>query len=260
MLLMYGSLRIFFLNTVQLLSITFPLQPKRNSMPLESINPTNGELIQPYQEHLPEEIEQSLVAADDAFMSCRRVSFAERANYLKTAAEILRTRKEDYGKLMALEMGKPLAQGIAEAEKCAWVCDYYAENAERFLSPEIIPTDATKSYVTFQPLGILLAVMPWNFPFWQVFRAAAPALMSGNPVVLKHASNVSGCALEIERVFRDAGLPDGLFKTFLLKSSLLPLNNSTISPFLLCVAPALFYLVQSLYYFLCFRVLYPVGL
>lgn len=187
-------------------------------MSLESINPTNGALIQSYQEHTPQEVEHALIEANNAVAHWRRISFTERAKPLRAAAEILRTRKEEYGTLMALEMGKPLAQGIAEAEKCAWVCDYYAENAERFLSPDVIPTDATKSFVTFQPLGILLAVMPWNFPFWQVFRAAAPALMAGNGVVLKHASNVSGCALEIERVFRDAGVPGGLFKTFLLKS------------------------------------------
>jgi succinate-semialdehyde dehydrogenase/glutarate-semialdehyde dehydrogenase len=188
-------------------------------MPLESINPTTGALIQSYREHAPHEVEQALLAANNAFATWRRTTFAERAAPVNAAAAILRTRKEEYGKLMALEMGKPFTQGIAETEKCAWVCDYYAENAERILSAEIIPTDATKSFVTFQPLGILLAVMPWNFPFWQVFRAAAPALMAGNAVVLKHASNVSGCALEIERVFRDAGLPDGLFKTFLLKSN-----------------------------------------
>ncbi len=188
-------------------------------MPLESINPTTNEIIQTYQEHSDNEIEQSLVAADQAFSRWRRVSFAERAKHLKAVAEILRKRKEDYGKLMAVEMGKPFAQGVAESEKCAWVCDYYAENAAHFLSPETIPSDASKSFITFQPLGILLAIMPWNFPFWQVFRAAAPALMAGNAVVLKHASNVSGCALEIEGVFRDAGLPDGLFTTFLLKSN-----------------------------------------
>jgi succinate-semialdehyde dehydrogenase/glutarate-semialdehyde dehydrogenase len=188
-------------------------------MPLESINPTTFALIQSYREHAPHEVEHALLAANNAFAKWRRESFIERAKPLKAVAEILRARKEAYGKLMASEMGKPIAQGIAEAEKCAWVCEYYAENAERFLSPEIIPTDATKSFVTFQPLGILLAVMPWNFPFWQVFRAAAPALMAGNAVVLKHASNVSGCALEIERVFRDAGLPEGLFKTFLLKAN-----------------------------------------
>jgi succinate-semialdehyde dehydrogenase/glutarate-semialdehyde dehydrogenase len=188
-------------------------------MMIQSINPTNGKLIQSYGEHTDPEVQQCLVAANETFLARRRVSFDERAKYLKAAAEILRKRKEEYGKLMAIEMGKPIAQGIAETEKCAWVCDYYAENAEKFLSPEIIHTDATKSFITYKPLGILLAVMPWNFPFWQVFRAAAPALMAGNAVVLKHASNVSGCALEIERVFCDAGIPDGLFKTLLLKSS-----------------------------------------
>ncbi len=187
-------------------------------MPLDSINPTNGRLIQSYQEHSREEVERSLVVAHSAFTSWRRVGFSERAKRANAAAEILRARKEEFGKLMALEMGKPFAQGIAEAEKCAWVCEYYAENAEKFLSPEIISSDATRSLVAFQPLGTLLAVMPWNFPLWQVFRAAAPALMAGNAVVLKHASNVSGCALEIEMVFRDAGLPEGLFKTLLLKS------------------------------------------
>ena len=188
-------------------------------MQLSSINPATGETIQLYNEHSDREIQQKLGAADQAWSEWRRVPFAKRATYLKSAAAILRNRKEEYGKVMALEMGKPFAQGIAEAEKCAWVCDYYAENAEKFLSPEIVPTDASKSFVTFQPLGILLAIMPWNFPFWQVFRAAAPALMAGNAVVLKHASNVSGCALTIEKVFRDAELPEGMFTTFLLTSS-----------------------------------------
>ena len=120
---------------------------------------------------------------------------------------------------MTLEMGKPIAQSRAEVEKCAWVCEYYAENAEKFLSDELITTDASKSFVTFQPLGVVLAVMPWNFPFWQVFRFAAPSLMAGNSGILKHASNVSGCALAIEEVFREAGFPKNLFKTILVPSS-----------------------------------------
>lgn len=186
---------------------------------LQSLNPTTGEMLQAYPEHSDAEIEQRLDAANNAYIQWRGMSFAERATRLSAAAGILRKRRDQYATLMAVEMGKPLAQGVVEAEKCAWVCEYYAENAEKFLSPEIIPTDAMKSFVAFQPLGILLAVMPWNFPFWQVFRAAAPALMAGNAVVLKHASNVSGCALEIEKVFRDAALPDGLFTTLLLKSS-----------------------------------------
>lgn len=185
---------------------------------LESRNPATNEIIQTYQEQSDGEIEQRLDAANSAHNQWRRVGFAERAAHLRAAAEILCKRRDEYATLMAVEMGKPLAQGVVEVEKCAWVCEYYADYAEKFLLPEIIPTDATKSFVTFQPMGILLAIMPWNFPFWQVFRAAAPALMAGNAVVLKHASNVSGCALEIERVFRDAELPDGLFTTLLLKS------------------------------------------
>src|SRR5438132_12708370 len=119
---------------------------------------------------------------------------------------------------MALEMGKPLSQGKAEAEKCAWVCEHYAENAEKYLRDEPVATDASKSYVVFEPLGTLLAIMPWNFPFWQVFRAAVPAVMAGNAVVLKHASNVFGCALAIESVFKAAGFPEGLFRALLVGS------------------------------------------
>jgi succinate-semialdehyde dehydrogenase/glutarate-semialdehyde dehydrogenase len=188
-------------------------------MALSSINPTTNALLQTYQEHSDQECARKLDAAQNAFRTWRRTRFAERAAVLNAAAALLRKRKEEYARLMALEMGKPLAQGIAEAEKCAWVCEYYAEHAEKFLAPELIATDASKSFVTFQPLGVLLAIMPWNFPFWQVFRAAAPALMAGNAVVLKHASNVSGCALEIEKMFREAGLPEGMFTTLLLQSN-----------------------------------------
>ncbi len=188
-------------------------------MPLESRNPATNELLHSYDEHSDSQLDTMLNNADAAFRQWRNASFAERAECVTRSGIILRSRKEEYGKLMALEMGKPLTQGIAEAEKCASVCDYYVQNAEKFLAPEIIPTDASRSFVVFQPLGILLAIMPWNFPFWQAFRAAAPALMAGNAVVLKHASNVSGCALEIEKVFRDAGLPEGLFNTFLMKSN-----------------------------------------
>ena len=137
---------------------------------------------------------------------------------MQRAAHILRENANEYGVLMAQEMGKPVRDGRAEAEKCAWVCEYYAEHAEAFLQPEVIPTDASKSFVTFQPLGVVLAVMPWNFPFWQVFRFAAPALMAGNTGVLKHASNVPGCALAIEEVFRKAGFPDHVFRTLLIGS------------------------------------------
>lgn len=189
------------------------------NMTLESVNPATREVLQRYPEHSEEAIAARLASAQSAFRVWSRERFARRAVPLAQAAAILRRRKEEFARLMAFEMGKPLAQGVAEAEKCAWVCEYYAEHAEEFLRNENSATDATRSFVAFRPLGILLAIMPWNFPFWQVFRAAAPALMAGNAVVLKHASNVSGCALEIEKTFRDAGLPEGLFTTFLLKSN-----------------------------------------
>ena len=135
---------------------------------------------------------------------------------MKKTAEILRERKDELAKLMAVEMGKPLKQGVAEVEKCAWACDYYADNAEAHLAPDIIKTEAAKSYVAFEPLGVVLAIMPWNFPLWQVFRFAAPALMAGNVGVLKHASNVPGCALVIEEIFIQAGFPEGAFRTLLI--------------------------------------------
>ena len=137
---------------------------------------------------------------------------------MKKAAAILRERKAEFARLMAIEMGKPLKQGVAEAEKCAWACEYYADNAEAYLAPEITKTDASKSYVAFDPLGVVLAVMPWNFPFWQVFRFAAPALMAGNAGVLKHASNVPGCALAIEEILAQAGFPKNVFRTLLIGS------------------------------------------
>ncbi len=188
-------------------------------MALRSVNPADGRLVQEYPEAEPEAVARILREAHAAFLEWRRTTFPERAVPLKRAGALLRERREELARLMALEMGKPVAQGRAEAEKCAWVCDYYAENAERFLSPEVIPTDASRSYVAFVPLGVVLAVMPWNFPLWQVFRFAAPALMAGNAGVLKHAGNVSGCALAIERIFADGGLPPALFRTLLVPST-----------------------------------------
>jgi acyl-CoA reductase-like NAD-dependent aldehyde dehydrogenase len=147
------------------------------------------------------------------------VPFKTRAEHMRQAAQVLRRRKAEFARSMTLEMGKPIVQGEAEAEKCAWVCDYYADTAEGFLAVQPRETDAKKSFVRFDPLGVVLAVMPWNFPFWQVFRFAAPALMAGNAGVLKHASNVPRCALQIEEVFREAGFPRGLFATALIDSS-----------------------------------------
>jgi len=161
-------------------------------------------------------LERKLQRAAAAATAWRRVPFDARAAMLRRAAEILDARREEYAHLMAEEMGKPLAQGLSEADKCAWVCRYYADHGEAHLAPEPIATDASTSTVRFDPLGAVLAVMPWNFPFWQVFRFAAPALMAGNVGLLKHASNVPGCALAIEEVFRAAGLPEGCFQALLI--------------------------------------------
>ena len=187
-------------------------------MTIRAVNPATGETIEEYQETPPEEVDRILHAADAAFHAWRRTSVQERAARLREAARLLRERAPEYARLMALEMGKPIAAGRAEAEKCALACDYYAQNGPRFLEPEMVETDARRSFVAFRPLGVVLAVMPWNFPFWQVFRFAAPALMAGNAVVLKHASNVPGCALAMERLLRDAGVPPDLFRTLLVGS------------------------------------------
>jgi len=188
-------------------------------MNLISMNPATGKLIKQYSEMGDAEIEEILGRVEQTYWQWREVPFSERRKVLQNAARILRDRKEEYAHLMALEMGKPIREGRAEAEKCAWVCDYFAEKAEEFLAPETIETDASRSYVTFNPLGVILAVMPWNFPFWQVFRFAAPSLMAGNAAVLKHASNVQGCALAIEEIFRDAGAPENLFRTLIIGSA-----------------------------------------
>ena len=185
---------------------------------IESVNPTNGKRIAVYDEMPAAEVARAIEAAHQAFLSWRTASFAHRAGLMKKAAAILRAKAKDYGRLMAEEMGKPVKDGAAEANKSALGCDYYADNAEKFLAPEIVPTDARKSFVAYRPLGVVLAVMPWNFPFWQVFRFAAPGLMAGNACVLKHASNVPGCALAIEQIFAEAGFPKGLFRTLLIGS------------------------------------------
>jgi succinate-semialdehyde dehydrogenase / glutarate-semialdehyde dehydrogenase len=186
---------------------------------LESINPSTGERVGVYPEMSLAEAEGCMHAVDRAATVWRDTDAPARAAKLGAAAEILRQRQTDYARLMASEMGKPVSQGRAEIEKCAWVCEYYARHGADFLAPEKVATEAGKSYVAFCPLGVVLAIMPWNFPFWQVFRFAAPALMAGNGAVLKHASNVSGCALAIETLWRDAGLPPDLFRTLLIGSS-----------------------------------------
>ena len=187
-------------------------------MTQQSINPTTGEAFAEYPSHTDDEIRQAVELAGEAFRVWQERSLADRAEPLLKAAERLVADADRYAHLMAMEMGKPLAEGRAEAEKSAWVCRYYADNGAAFLAPEVVETEAVRSFVAFRPLGPILAVMPWNFPFWQVFRAAAPALMAGNTMLLKHAANVPGCAIEIERIFREAGLPDGVFQTLLTGS------------------------------------------
>jgi succinate-semialdehyde dehydrogenase/glutarate-semialdehyde dehydrogenase len=188
-------------------------------MSIRSVNPATGDTLKTYDEMTPAAAAAAVAQAHEAWREWRHTSFAERTRLMKKTAAILRERKTELATLMALEMGKPLKQGVAEAEKCAFGCDYYAEAAEAHLAPEIVKTDASKSYVAFEPLGVILAVMPWNFPLWQVFRFAAPALMAGNVGVLKHASNVPGCALVIEEIFAQAGFPSGTFRTLLVGSA-----------------------------------------
>src|SRR3989454_2276787 len=185
---------------------------------MESINPATGEVLGTVSEYTAAEVERILAASERAFHEWRACSVAERADRMLEAARLLRAKARESAQAMALEMGKPVSQGEAEVEKCALGCEFYAEHAERFLAEEPHATDASRSYVRFDPLGPLLAVMPWNFPFWQVFRFAAPALMAGNAAVLKHASNVPRCALEIEQLFRAAGFPESLFSTVLVGS------------------------------------------
>src|SRR5712692_4923071 len=187
-------------------------------MPIASINPATGETLKTFESLTEPQLEEKLQRAADTFRSYRRSSFDERAQMMMRAAEILEHDKQEFARVMTLEMGKPIKAAVQEAEKCALVCRYYAENAERHLADDIVETNATKSFVRFQPLGAVLAVMPWNFPFWQVFRFAAPALMAGNVGLLKHASNVPQCALAIEDIFRRAGFPDGAFQTLLVGS------------------------------------------
>lgn len=186
---------------------------------MKSINPATGEVIAEYEEHSSDQVSKILDDAHGAFLDWRSKPYSERAQILMRAADELESRKEELARLMADEMGKPISGGRGEVEKCAWVCRYYAENGESFLADEHIETDRSKSYVHYEPLGVVLAVMPWNFPLWQVIRFASPALMAGNTCVLKHASNVTGCALAIEEIFEAAGLPDGCFSTLVLPGS-----------------------------------------
>jgi len=196
------------------MSAQSPIRPRA----IASVNPATGQVLQLFQAHTDQELERRLQLTRDRFREFRRISFTERAGLLNRAAEILEQEKASFGRTMTLEMGKPLRAAIQEAEKCAFACRYYAKNGAGFLANELAPTKGSRSYVRFEPLGPVLAIMPWNFPFWQVFRFAAPALMAGNVGLLKHASNVPQCALAIEELFHRAGFPRGAFQTLLIGS------------------------------------------
>ncbi len=185
---------------------------------MQSINPTTTEILETYQEHTPSEVNEIIEKVHTEWLTWKDTTFAYRAGLFIKAAEILRSRKEALARLITTEMGKILRESMAEIEKCANACDYYAKEAEHLLEDDILPSDASRSLVTYQPLGVILAIMPWNFPFWQVFRFAAPTLMAGNAAVLKHASNVPGCALAIESIFREASFPGNVFRTLMITS------------------------------------------
>jgi succinate-semialdehyde dehydrogenase / glutarate-semialdehyde dehydrogenase len=185
-------------------------------MAIATINPATGQLVQSFEPLTSAQIETKLALAAATFPTFRKLTFAERAVMMNKAAGILESDKEELGRLMTLEMGKTFRSAVDEAVKCAWACRYYAENAEHFLADEEVATNAKRSYVKYQPVGVVLAIMPWNFPFWQVFRFIAPGLMAGNVGLLKHASNVPQCALKIEEILQRAGFPEGAFQTLLI--------------------------------------------
>lgn len=187
---------------------------------IQSVNPWSGEILKEYLPTGPKEIEEKLTLGQTTFESWRNLPVAQKSSLMKSASQVLRARKEEFARIISLEMGKVIRESRAEVEKCAWVCDFYAEKSEEFLATEPIHLpEGKKAKVLFQPLGVILAVMPWNFPFWQVFRFAAPTLMAGNVGILKHASNVPQCALAIQSVFEDAGFPEGTFQSFLIDST-----------------------------------------
>ena len=180
---------------------------------IETKNPVDGTLLKRYEEHTPLELHNMLKQADDVFDSWKQSEIETRTELLKNVGKLLADQKQHYAALMTKEMGKPISQSIAELEKCIWVCEFYAVNAEQFLADELIETDAEESFISYDPLGCILGIMPWNFPFWQVMRFAAPTLTAGNTILLKHAANVTGCAFALQELFEEAGYPKGCFQT-----------------------------------------------
>jgi len=179
---------------------------------IETVNPSTGKVIAAYDNISPEDVSRKVKSARDAFVKWKKLDIAERAEYMRRLGRVMRKNREEYARLVTEEMGKPVRQSLAEIEKCAWVCDYYAERAEVFLRDEIIPTEFRKSFVSFEPLGVVACIMPWNFPFWQVMRFAVPALTAGNVGVLKHSSVCLGSAINLEQAFKDAGFPENVFQ------------------------------------------------
>jgi succinate-semialdehyde dehydrogenase/glutarate-semialdehyde dehydrogenase len=188
-------------------------------MTIETINPTSGQLIRSYPQDTPSEVSEALDSVSRAYASWRETDFATRAVLFEGMARLLREQQESLAGLMATEMGKPLREGRSEVEKCAWACEYYADEAESLLAPQMVSTLATKSYVTFRPLGPVLGIMPWNFPLWQVYRFAVPAMMAGNVAVLKHAPSTTGCSLAIEQLFLEAAFPPHVFRSIILENA-----------------------------------------
>ncbi len=187
-------------------------------MAIASTNPATGETVKKFDPHTTEEVNQKIAAADKAFQGWRNISFEDRARHMHKQADILENEAEHYGRIISLEMGKPLKDAISEVQKCALACRYYADNAAEFMKDEVIESKASRSLIAYEPLGVVLAIMPWNFPFWQAYRFLAPALMAGNVGLLKHASNVPQSALAIEEIVRKAGFPDDVFQTLLIGS------------------------------------------
>lgn len=200
-------------------------------MAIATINPATGETLKTFDALTDAQVDQKIQKATETFKTFRKLSFADRARMMNRAAELLEQEKDTLAHLMTLEMGKTLRSAVDEAVKCAWVCRYYAENAEKFLADEVVETPASRSFIRYQPMGVVLVIMPWNYPFWQVFRFIAPGLMAGNVGVLKHASNVPQCALKIEEILLKAGFPDGAFQTLLIGSDKVDriLNDSRIA-------------------------------
>ncbi len=183
------------------------------SSTIETINPASGKIIASYENEAPEVVSRKVKAAREAFSKWKKIDLAERTEYMRRLGRVMRKNREEYARTVTEEMGKPIRQSLAEIEKCAWVCDYYAEHAEVFLQDELIPTEFRKSFVSFEPLGVVACIMPWNFPFWQVMRFAVPSLTAGNVGVLKHSSVCLGSAIKLEQAFNDAGFPDNIFQS-----------------------------------------------